>query len=82
MAGALFTRLLAESCPAQVKAALQAGGPSAIQSAFMVLGQLAIQELMSNKDVAPTMGILDRYIDKQKIDAVNRQSRSVQPRRP
>lgn len=69
-AGELFTRLLAETCPAQVKAAMQAGGPMAIQAAFQVLGQLAMQELMSDKDVLASMAILERYIDKQKLDAV------------
>lgn len=72
VAGALFTKLLADSCPSQVRAAIQAGGPVAIQSAFTVLGQLAMQELMTNKDVAGTMGVLERHIDRQKIDALNR----------
>ncbi|KPF48469.1 hypothetical protein IP87_18055 [beta proteobacterium AAP121] len=71
-AGELFTKLLAETCPAQVKAAMQAGGPMAIQAAFQVLGQLAMQELMSDKDVLASMAILERYIDKQKIDAAGR----------
>jgi len=72
VAGALFTRLLADSCPTQVKAAVQSGGPMAIQAAFTVLGQLAMQELMTDKDVARTMGILERHIDRQKLDALNR----------
>ena len=72
VAGALFTRLLADSCPAQVKAAVQSGGGAAIQAAFNVLGQLAMQELMTDKDVAGTMAILERHLDKQKLDALNR----------
>jgi hypothetical protein len=44
----------------------------AIQAAFTVLGQLAMQELMTDKDVARTMGILERHIDRQKLDALNR----------
>lgn len=71
-AGELLTRLMAETCPAQVKAAMQVGGAMAIQTAFQVLGQLAMQELMSDKDVLATMGILERYIDKQKLEAAGR----------
>jgi hypothetical protein len=63
---------MTETCPAQVKAAMQVGGAMAIQAAFQVLGQLAMQELMSDKDVRATMGILERYLDKQKLDAVGR----------
>lgn len=71
-AGELFTRLLAETCTAQVKAALQVGGPAALQSAFQVLGQLAMQELMGDRDVLASMAILERYIDKQKLEAAGR----------
>lgn len=70
--GALFTRLMAETCRQQVRAAIQAGGPAAIQTAFGVLGQLAMQELMADKDVAATMGLLDRYVDRDKLDAAVR----------
>lgn len=70
--GALFTRLMAETCRQQVRAAIQAGGPAAIQAAFGVLGQLAMQELMADKDVAATMGLLDRYVDREKLDAAMR----------
>lgn len=72
VAGGLFTRLLAETCAAQVKAAIKVNGPSAIQSAFTVLGELAMQELMTDKDVAATMGVLERHLDKQKLEALSR----------
>jgi hypothetical protein len=69
VAGALFTRLMAENCSKEMKAAIQFGGPAAIQSGFQTLGQLAMLELMSNPQVAASMSILDRYVDKSKIDA-------------
>jgi hypothetical protein len=69
-AGALFTRLLAEDCANEAKAALKAGGPMAIQVGFQTLGQLAMQELMTDKDVAASMGRLDKYLDRQKLAAL------------
>lgn len=71
-AGSMFTRLLADSCPQQIKAAIRAGGPMAIQGAFQVLGQLAMQELMTDKDVMSAMSMLDRYLDKQKLATLDR----------
>ena len=68
-AGQLFTKLLTESCPAQAKAAVGVAGSSAMQTSFTVLGQLAMQELMTDKDVAAGMGLLEKYIDAQKVQA-------------
>jgi hypothetical protein len=68
-AGALFTRLMSENCTKEMKLAIQSGGPAAIQSGFQTLGQVAMRELMTNPQVGAAMGILDRYIDKTKIDA-------------
>ena len=44
------------------------GGAVAIQVAFQSLGQLAMQELMSNKDVAANMGAFEKYLDKDKLN--------------
>ena len=57
-AGELFTRLLTDACANEAKAALKAGGPMAIQVGFQTLGQLAMQELMTDRDVAASMGRL------------------------
>ena len=51
-AGELFTRLLTDACANEAKVALKAGGPMAIQVGFQTLGQLAMQELMTDRDVA------------------------------
>jgi hypothetical protein len=72
-AGALFTRLLADNCPGPVRDAVRSGGPAAIQAGFQVLGQLAMQELMTNPQVGSAMGILDRYIDRAKVEAAMQQ---------
>ncbi len=69
-AGQLFTKLLTESCPAQAKAAVSLVGSSALQASFSVLGQLAMQELMTDTEVRAGMSLLERYIDAQKVQAV------------
>jgi hypothetical protein len=65
--GSLFTRLLSDSCASQTKAAVQQGGPQAVQAAFTTFGQLAMQELMTNPDVAAAMGAIEKHIDQQKL---------------
>jgi hypothetical protein len=68
-AGATFTRLLSETCAKETKAAVAAGGPAALQAAFSVLGQMAMQELMSNPQVAGAMNMLEKHIDRSKVEA-------------
>jgi len=69
-AGQLFTKLIAESCATQAQAAVRLVGPSAFQSAFGVLGGLAMQELMADKDVAASMALLQKYVDAEKVQSV------------
>lgn len=69
-AGELFTRLLADSCATQTQAAVRAVGPIAVQQAFTVLGQLAMQELMTDKDVAAGMASLQKHLDTKKLESV------------
>jgi hypothetical protein len=65
---ALLTRLLAESCVSEVKAAEKTGqGSQAVRIAFEAVGQLAAQELMSDKNVQATMGLVERYVDSAKL---------------
>lgn len=70
IAGQLFTRLLTEACARQTQAAVRAVGPIALQSGFTVLGQLAMQELMTDKDVAAGMSALQRHLDTAKLETV------------
>jgi len=71
-AAAIFTKLLAETCSKEVKAAVDAGGAAALESGFQMLGQLAMQELMTNPQVAGTLGSIEKYVDRTRIDAALR----------
>jgi hypothetical protein len=67
--GALITKLLTESCPAQAKEAVEKGGSDALKTAFGVVGQLAMQELMSNPEVNSSISGFVKYVDKNKMDS-------------
>lgn len=67
---ALFTRLLAVDCPTQSQAAVREGGGPALEGAFQTLGQLAMQELMSNAEVKGNMGAFEKYLDQAKLQSV------------
>lgn len=72
--GAMFTRLVTESCVHETRTAFSAAGTKAIHDAFQTLGGLAMQELMSNGDVSATMGAVERHIDQNKLNqALGRQ---------
>ncbi len=70
MMAVLFTRLLTVDCVEQVKQAAKEGGPQAFQSAFEIVGRLAMQDLMSNKEVNNSMSGFLNYIDKDKFKAL------------
>ncbi|WP_016955330.1 hypothetical protein [Catenovulum agarivorans] len=65
--GGLITRLLTSDCPAQAKAALKESGSLAIEGAFRLVGEVAMQELMSNQNVSQTIGAFEKYLDQAKI---------------
>jgi len=67
--GALFTKLLSEACPQETKAAIQNEGSQAMQIAFGTLGQLAMQELMSDQEVKKAVGGFERHLDQKKVEA-------------
>jgi hypothetical protein len=66
----LFTRLLADSCMRQSQAAFKEGGAKAIEIAFQTLGQLAMQELMTNPDVNASMARFEKSLDQSKLNKV------------
>lgn len=68
--GALFTRLLTESCKPQAQKALRFEGPATIQLSFTVLGQVAGAELFSNPAVTQNMTGLEKYVDSKKLEAL------------
>jgi hypothetical protein len=67
--GALITRLLTENCADQTKTAMAKEGSQSLQTAFGSLGQLAMQELMTNQDVNAAISEFERYVDSKKIEA-------------
>jgi hypothetical protein len=64
---AMFTRLLAEACLEETRAAIKQGGAAGIQFAFQSLGQLAMQELMTDGAVIESMGRFEKFLDQQKL---------------
>jgi hypothetical protein len=65
--GALFMRLLTDSCREKTKTALRFEGPAAIQLSFQTLGQVAGMELASNPAVQAKMSGFSKHIDEGKI---------------
>jgi hypothetical protein len=72
--GALFTRLLTESCKPQAQKALRFEGPATIQLSFTVLGQVAGAELFSNPAVTQSMAGLEKYVDSKRLEALTAES--------
>lgn len=70
LVAAMITRLLSESCLQQTQAAVKQGGPTAVHGAFQLLGQLAMQELMSDGKVASSMSSFQKYVDQNKLNPI------------
>lgn len=66
--GKLVTRLLTENCPAEMRAAHDAD-PMAIQKGFEFVGQVAMQEIMSNEEALKALTGYAQYIDQEKLTA-------------
>jgi len=71
--GALITRMLADDCPNETKTALKQEGSIAMQSAFELVGRVAVQELLTNQDVLVAMSSFERYIDKERLIALEKE---------
>ena len=67
--GVLVTKLLTEDCSTQAKKSMDEGTES-FKSAFTVLGQLAMQELMNSPGVKTSLSGFTNYINKDKMNAV------------
>lgn len=65
--GSLITRLLVRDCPNKLRTANKAD-PLAIQKAFTLVGQVAMQELMTNQNVRSALANYTKYANK---DAIN-----------
>ncbi len=68
--GALVTRLLTVDCIDQTKNANKEIGNKALEDAFALVGKVAMQELMSNKEVATSLYGYAKFVDNQKLAAV------------
>ena len=66
-AGGLLERLLTTDCRPQTEAALRYEGNVAMQLSFQVLGQVAMQELMSNPAVGQGFSAISQYVDDAKL---------------
>ena len=64
--GKIFTRLLTVDCPEELKAANDSD-PLALQKAFELVGQVAMQELMTNDAVSEAMAGFAKHADMQAI---------------
>jgi hypothetical protein len=68
--GALFMRLLADTCKDKSSKAIRYEGAVAIQGAFAVLGQVATAELFAAPEVQKVMAGLDKHLDSKKLEGL------------
>ena len=69
-AAALFTNLMTVNCADATRSAMKYEGVAAIQSAFSVLGQVAMGDLMSDPGVGSVLAQLEKYIDPSKFESL------------
>lgn len=67
--GSLITRLFVQDCPKEAKLA-QRSDPMAVQNAFEFVGQVAMQEIVTNQKVIAAIGSYIEYTDLNKINAI------------
>jgi hypothetical protein len=70
LVGELVTRLMTSDCPQQARAAVKDEGSAAIEYAFGLVGQVAMQELMMNQEVSQTLGGFEKYVDQEAIQSL------------
>lgn len=68
--GELITRLITEDCPKQANTASKAMGSAAFEQAFKVVGEVAMQELMTEPSVGKSLGAFEKYLDQEKFNKV------------
>jgi hypothetical protein len=67
---ALVQRLLTETCRKQSAAAIKYEGALAFQQSFEILGRVAMQDLMGNKEVSDGISGFAKYLDEDKMKAL------------
>lgn len=65
----LFQTLLTKTCNAEARQALKNEGPSTIEAAFTVLGQVAGRELFSDPNVVQGLARLTTQLDSAALKA-------------
>jgi hypothetical protein len=67
--GKLVTKLISEDCAKEARAAMDKEGGGAMEFAFGSLGELAMQELMTNPAVNASISAFEKHMDQAKIRA-------------
>jgi hypothetical protein len=67
--GKLITKILTVDCPSELNAANKSD-PLAVQKAFELVGQVAMQELMSNQETMEAISNYSVYTDEKKINEI------------
>lgn len=68
--GNLITRLLTEDCEMEAKIVLKKESTAALSRAFELVGKVAMQELMADKNVSSSISAYAKYLDKDKLNAL------------
>ncbi len=66
----LVTRLLTENCRAETRAVVAKDGNPGLFSAFKLLGEVAMTELMTDPGVSAAISNYAQFVDKKKIEEV------------
>ena len=66
----VVTRLLTDDCLAETRAGVKKDGQAAIVNAFELVGKVAMQELMTNKDVMESIAGYAKYLDNDKMNQI------------
>jgi hypothetical protein len=66
----LFMELLTNRCKEESEKAIKYEKSLAIQKSFSILGKIAMQGIMSHKNVIEFMSGLDTYLDKDKLKSI------------
>jgi len=69
---AMFNKLLTETCLPQTEKGIRYEGATVLQTSFKVFGEVAARELFANDRVKATMEGFAKYLDKDKLQTLNR----------
>ncbi len=68
--GAIFEELLADSCASQTTKAIKYEGNGALEASFKVLGEIAMNTLLTDAAVAAESQNFVKFVDEAKLQAV------------